>query len=349
MRTARLLPVFLCLPAPLAVAAFAQNPTADLPKDPASLLQRASPVNGMRGLSGKPWHIHATYQVLDDKKQPVDSGTLEEWWAEAGKYKFALEARRARQTLHVYTFDGHTTLEGDRADRTYPFNLILPAMQSPLPDDAWAASMTLSWQNTRIGDEDLGCIVAQSPLTDPSRNASEESRYCFQPSSLAVRLSVLGVTQYAYDSITQFDGQYIAQDLRITPAGKLASEVDVHVDALEDLGPVSDAEFSPPVAETGSAGAVPIPMSVMAGKRISGKTPKYPSSAKKKHIQGTVVLLATIGKDGNIRDLEVVSGPPELQEPSVEAVREWRYTPYLLNGQPVEVETQINVNFALGH
>ena len=80
---------------------------------------------------------------------------------------------------------------------------------------------------------------------------------------------------------------------------------------------------------------------------ISKVTPIYPIDAKKAGIQGTVVLAAVIGKDGQMKDLRVVSGPPELQASAMDAVKHWVYKPYLLNGGPVEVETKINVTYSL--
>ena len=76
--------------------------------------------------------------------------------------------------------------------------------------------------------------------------------------------------------------------------------------------------------------------------------PQYPAIAKAARIQGTVVLQATISKAGAITNLRVVSGPPMLQQAALDAVRSWRYKPYLLNGDPVEVETTVNVVFNLG-
>jgi protein TonB len=75
--------------------------------------------------------------------------------------------------------------------------------------------------------------------------------------------------------------------------------------------------------------------------------PQYPAIAKAAHIQGIVVLQATISKSGSIQNLRVISGPPALQRAAMDAVRSWRYKPYLLNGEPVEVETTINVVFNL--
>jgi protein TonB len=64
-------------------------------------------------------------------------------------------------------------------------------------------------------------------------------------------------------------------------------------------------------------------------------------------VEGTVELAATISKTGTIANLRVVSGPPALQQAAFDAVSNWRYRPYLLNGQPVDVETTVNVVFSL--
>jgi protein TonB len=87
---------------------------------------------------------------------------------------------------------------------------------------------------------------------------------------------------------------------------------------------------------------------VMAGNLLEKTLPQYPSIAKAARIQGIVVLQATISKSGSIQNLRIISGPPMLQQAAMDAVRSWRYKPYLLNGEPVEVETTINVVFNLG-
>ena len=86
---------------------------------------------------------------------------------------------------------------------------------------------------------------------------------------------------------------------------------------------------------------------VMAGQLIHQVQPSYPEIARNMHLSGTVRLEAVIGTDGAIRDLEILSGNPILTRPAVEAVRQWRYRPTLLNGAPVEVETYVTVNFVL--
>jgi protein TonB len=76
--------------------------------------------------------------------------------------------------------------------------------------------------------------------------------------------------------------------------------------------------------------------------------PVYPPIAKTAHISGTVILHAVIGKDGTVQDLQYVSGPPLLMKAAMDAVKQWRYQPTQLNGDPVEVDTTISVVFTLG-
>ena len=87
---------------------------------------------------------------------------------------------------------------------------------------------------------------------------------------------------------------------------------------------------------------------VQMAKMIRKVQPKYPQEAKERHITGTVVLQAVIAKDGTVRELQFVSGPPELMHSAMDAVRKWRYQPTKWKGQPVEVDTTISVVYTLG-
>lgn len=86
---------------------------------------------------------------------------------------------------------------------------------------------------------------------------------------------------------------------------------------------------------------------VQSAKLISKLVPRYPAEAKQAHIQGVVKLYAIIGRDGTVENLTVISGDPVLAAAAVEAVKQWLYQPTLLNGNPVQVETEIDVNFTL--
>src|SRR6202167_3324582 len=92
---------------------------------------------------------------------------------------------------------------------------------------------------------------------------------------------------------------------------------------------------------------VRVSQGVTQGLLIRKIQPNYPPLARQARIQGSVLLQAEISKDGSIENLHVISGHPMLAPAAIEAVKQWKYKPYILNGEPVEVETQITVNFTL--
>jgi len=106
---------------------------------------------------------------------------------------------------------------------------------------------------------------------------------------------------------------------------------------------------STPVAvpKVATPSRVRVSMGVQAGNLISQVKPVYPAIAKSARISGTVLLQADISKQGTIENLRVLSGHPMLVQSALDAVKQWRYKPYLLNGEPVPVETTITVNFTL--
>ncbi len=75
--------------------------------------------------------------------------------------------------------------------------------------------------------------------------------------------------------------------------------------------------------------------------------PFYPKSAIAAQIEGSVALMATISKTGDISHVTVLSGDPQLSKAAADAVKQWKYKPYLLNGEPVEIQTQVTINFKL--
>jgi len=92
---------------------------------------------------------------------------------------------------------------------------------------------------------------------------------------------------------------------------------------------------------------VRVSQGVSAGLLVRKVQPNYPPLARQARIQGSVLLQEEISKDGSIENLRLISGHPMLAPAAIEAVKQWKYKPYFLNGEPVEVETQITVNFTL--
>jgi len=117
---------------------------------------------------------------------------------------------------------------------------------------------------------------------------------------------------------------------------------------VEKIAPANGSTVTAMVPDaSGAPKRVRVSSGVTTGLLVYKVQPAYPFDARQARIQGVVVLKAIISKEGRIKDLQLIAGPKELAEAAIGAVQQWRYRPYLLMGNPVEVETQIQVNFQL--
>jgi protein TonB len=104
---------------------------------------------------------------------------------------------------------------------------------------------------------------------------------------------------------------------------------------------------SAPTSAAQPAATIKLSQGIAQGLLMKRVPPIYPAAARQARIQGAVELQATIGKDGNITNLKQSSGDKVLGHAAIDAVKQWKYRPYLLDGQPVEIQTQVTVNFTL--
>jgi protein TonB len=128
------------------------------------------------------------------------------------------------------------------------------------------------------------------------------------------------------------------------PGGQLGGVIGGIISSTSNLAAVP--KILPKLA-TPTVQRVRVSQGVTKGLLIYRVEPTYPPVAREAHVHGSVVLITIIDKNGNIENLELMSGHPMLAPAAINAVKQWRYKPFLLNGQPVEVETTITVNFEL--
>jgi len=158
----------------------------------------------------------------------------------------------------------------------------------------------------------------------------------------------------AIDAVKQWKyAPYVKDGTAMAAAGIV--RMSFTIPAGESEGVVSE----PPPAKlikmspTGDEPRTGVPQRVRVSSGVSQAllvkkvAPEYPEDARQQHIQGTVILQVRIDKEGNVYNADLVSGDPMLAPAAMEAVRQWKYRPYLLNGEAVEVETQVRVNFTL--
>ncbi|MGD0567657.1 MAG: TonB family protein [Candidatus Sulfotelmatobacter sp.] len=135
------------------------------------------------------------------------------------------------------------------------------------------------------------------------------------------------------------------------PVAKPAETADTPAPSMAGIAPVGaglpalvggDSKAPTPVLQ-----ALHVSQGVSQGLLVKRTPPSYPASALQMHVEGAVELLATISKGGDISAVKIVSGDPQLARAAADAVKQWKYKPYLLNGEPVEIQTQVTVNFKL--
>jgi TonB family protein len=173
--------------------------------------------------------------------------------------------------------------------------------------------------------------------------------YCFDKGDGVLRFGLFdGSIQEIFNKVSLFEGHYIAKVIELSDDAKPL--LHIHLQELTSISATEAHTLLPPAASHKSdTNLATVPSGVITGRKVGGPAPRYPADAKRQLIQGTVVLKAVIGTDGRIHQFRVVSSPHSLLTISaLAAVQRWIYKPYLLKGEPVRVETTINVVYNMG-
>ncbi|MFZ0662388.1 MAG: energy transducer TonB [Acidobacteriaceae bacterium] len=287
-------------------AAVAAASVPAMPKDPKELLLLAARVNGLAGID-RPFHVKANYQTFDADGKPKDQGVFEEWWAGPEKYKISYSSAGFNQV--EYRNNAKTYMVGDVKWPPIPDVMIKQYLLNPLPSEDVVSKVKYVAKDARDGTVALRCIYPAAQQEGPAA-----SGYCFGGKLPAIRLEMPNAQIMTFfNTIFRVNDRYVAKQIRVRRASKPYLNADVTV--LDYPAKLEDADFVAP------AGATAVQM------------------------EGTVILHAVINKNGEIGDLRAISGPAFLRQAAIESVQMWPYRPYLLNGRPVKVETQIKVVF----
>jgi TonB family protein len=147
-----------------------------------------------------------------------------------------------------------------------------------------------------------------------------------------------------FDKVVKVQDRLLARELLMTERKKKL--LSAQVDDVGELSTADPALIPPAGATEDKHGTADVPGSVMMGMLVQKMPPIYPGDALQARISGTVVIRAVIGRDGELHDFHVESAPwPSLAVSAISAVSHWQYKPYLVDGEPVEVQTAIRVIF----
>lgn len=292
----------------------------------------------------KPWHLTLNVTFFDANGKNPYTGTIETWRSGEDSRTVVTVGSGTRTDLHT---GGKIYVSQSGASVPALADDLLANFLNPGPSVDDIEHSTLELRSESFGKAKLDCVM----LSQPIPHAAEAPMglfptYCLDPGLDIIRVS------YNFGSFTalrnqtgNFHGKNVALDLRLIEGTVLRAEAKVI--AFNSFTPADEFTPGADLKEVGSERAR-IAGGIIVGQNLTKVTPVYPVSAREAHVEGTVVLRAIIGRDGHIHSLRLVSAPDaDLAISAVAAVRQWTYKPYLLNGQPTEVDTTITVNYSL--
>jgi len=334
-------PAFAQDRAPAAVLA-KEAPVAEMPSDPKELMLLAAKTNGLTGDDIKPWHLKATWKMLDEKGSITDQGTYEEFWVSWTRYKRTFASAAFTET--DYGTEKGLLRTGTENEPPYLVAEIRRQFVGPMQSTQAIESENFDLQQRELGAGHFSCLRMKDAM-----GYSFGPTWCLDAVKPILRIAAISQgTRIGFNRILSFQGRFIAGDLEFVQQNNLV--MTVHLDSIESMTTINEPIFLPPAdAAPPKPRKITISAAVMQGSLIRTVAPEYPPIAKDAHVTGTVVLEAVISKAGKIENLRVISGPAMLQRAALDAVKQWVYRPYLLNDQPVEVETTVNVIFTLGN
>lgn len=336
-----------------------QSPTSpasapELLKDPRAVFAAAAPFYDFSDPSLKPWHLKVGYQLYDETGKPNEQGMYEYWWASPDVYRSTWTRPGATHT-DWHTADGRHLYQASGASLNFFEYRLQSALLSPLPDSSELdpTKYRLDREEKKLGGPDKALCIMVIPLMPQHEQIQVVPLGLFPTYCFASNLSAL-MANFSFGTIaTQFtrvgkvQNHYLPLELVFYENGK--EILSAKVDSVNGIAP-SDAALIPTAdAQTIKLEKAQLTEGVTTGMLLKKQQPIYPQDAKDARVSGKVVLQATIGIDGTIHDLRVVQAPwPSLVASALVAVSKWQYKPYMLNGEPVEVETTINVIYSLG-
>ncbi|MBZ5492376.1 MAG: energy transducer TonB [Acidobacteriia bacterium] len=304
-----------------------------VPRAAGDMLKLASAMNGLDDTSNKRWHIKLSYEQFDQDGDNVHSGMVEEFFAGPKKYKRIILSDNLKQT--DVANDSGLYRSGDQRWPDAAIMDVMDATWRPLRQARWGDHSTRPEKvETKLGSTRLPCVTLRK--TESRIVFLGLPMFCFNPNSAMLRFVQENLAKTTtYDNIVPFLGRYVAKDISIAHDNK--TFLKIHVEELGEISGVSEAFFAPPADSAGPLGGrIAIPPNIVMEYLVSTAEPNYPRGA-----DGKVMVHFVVGKDGSVVEATASDGPEPLRKAILEAVKKYKFRPYLLLDQPVEVESNI--------
>jgi len=324
-----------------------------VPKSPAELLTAAALVNGLDAPGLKPWHIAVTYDQFDEDGDNVDSGTYEEFWITSRQYRLAYASQDFKQTEYA-TESGLYRAGDPKWPGIVPTRVrdefIRPMFRELNLQFAKPEKRTLDF-----GKAHLPCVMLRAtnagnaifmmrrPDSGNMTASDGAAGFCFERDSLMLRYSKGGSApgtvwdEIMYREIVQFQGRYIAREVEVTRSGK--PYLKLHLNKLESLAQPYPADLAPPpnAVRIDDKPIAPDARVLNLDYLVHQEFPQYPRSIRPPG--GEAEMKFKIDKEGRVEEVQFVQGNSDMGKTLEETLKKFVYRPFLLRGEPVEVET----------
>ena len=294
----------------------------------------------------KPWHMRYGFDLLDAKGAVIEHGSVEEWWAATDRYKRIISSPsynlvETRNAGFLYRTAAATPVPELE-------QLLFTEVEAPLPAENEMKASVATTEKRTIYKAHMDCIMLSPPSNNPFHpQFGVYPTYCFDSGKADLRISLRYGVQYVIrNRVAHFQGKDVPLELEVQDNGHPALKATLEKLTTYTPQP-NDFESTP--NQQKSIFSVTLGQSVLAGMVLKKIAPIYPLPARQSHISGVVVLRVTIGKDGHVTNLTPVRSPDRLLTgAAMDAVKQWVYQPYMLDGAPTEVEATITINFNIG-
>lgn len=313
---------------------------------PRERLEKASAGMALADITAKPWHATLAVTLFDEHGQNPVEGTIEYW--QAGN-----ESRRVMKfgdSVNTHLKHEAALYYGTSGKRSPDLAIaVFEEFMNPGPTARDLADTEPEARKQSFGKVSLSCIMATRPIKRVVMiPLGLFPTYCLDASDEKIVASFsfgswfVNVTQAGRFMEHNVATEFSFREKEVTVATAKVTAMGTFEPTPETFVPEEELQ------KAGGGGVARIGSAVIAGQRLTWVPPVYPDSAKAARLSGTVTLRALIGTDGRVHQLHVMSTPdPDLAIASIASVMKWTYRPYLLNGEPTDVDTTIIVNFNL--
>ena len=295
--------------------------------------------------------MKASITTFDENEKPDGDGMVEEFSDGAGRSRTITTYRGATKT--AWKTPKASYVEGEQFPRSFFEREVTAGFFAALPSATSLSELQLEEHDRTVGGTQLHCVttkqkLSEGPSTAAQMNQAESAKiYCMTAGSHILRLEEsFPRLAMIYNGIEVFGSRQVARSISLSEGKTVRARFEV--ETLETWKPDEQTFVPSPAALAKPAKvAAAVMVSVVPIRLISQSRPAYPLEAKRLRVQGTVVLSATISREGTVKDLEVVDSPdPSLTAAAMDSVKTWRYQPLMVAGQPSETQTLIKVNFS---